>query len=90
MENTHDDGPILLPGRGDYTGNDAVPSVPLCDYCHTDEFLLIEEFVPARLLLDRGQLRPAEASYSCTRCGAFSGHAVPSQWVPSGWTTSRS
>lgn len=61
-----------------------VPNAPDCQSCGTDQFLIVEEFTPYRLL-PGGQRIPATASYSCSRCGSFSGHEVPDSWAPVGW-----
>jgi len=61
-----------------------VPTAPDCRQCGTDQYLIVEEFTPLRLLPD-GQPVPANASYSCSRCGSFSGHEVPDSWRPAGW-----
>lgn len=66
------------------TAPGAAPAVPFCPACGTDEFLLIEDYVPARILPD-GQNKPADVSYSCSKCGQFSGHEVPPTWTPPGW-----
>jgi 5-methylcytosine-specific restriction endonuclease McrA len=61
-----------------------VPTAPYCQHCGTNQYLIVEEFTPLRLLPD-GQRVPANASYSCSRCGSFSGHEVPDSWTPVGW-----
>lgn len=58
--------------------------VPLCTQCRTDEFLIIESFVPATVL-PNGDRRPANVSYTCSHCDQFSGHPVPAGWNPQGW-----
>jgi hypothetical protein len=62
----------------------ATPQRPFCEVCRSDEFLVYEEFVPARVLT-AGTGKPAEASYTCIECGQFSAHAVPDGWEPPGW-----
>lgn len=59
-------------------------SVPVCVHCGTDQYLIVEEFTPQRLLPD-GRNVAASASYSCSRCGYFGGHEVPASWTPVGW-----
>ncbi|MFC3300648.1 hypothetical protein FJV46_06560 [Arthrobacter agilis] len=58
---------------------------PSCPQCHTDEFLIFEEFIPARQANHSTELLPASASYSCSECGLFTAHAVPDGWRPPHW-----
>jgi hypothetical protein len=60
------------------------PEVPFCLDCRSDEFLIFEDFVPARIQ-PNGLQNQANASYSCSNCGQFSGHQVPPSWTPPGW-----
>jgi hypothetical protein len=81
---------MVLPAWHDDEAATAVPTIgtgpelPFCETCRSDQYLIIEEFVPPRLQPGTG-LTSAEASYSCLKCGQFSGHDVPSDWEPPGW-----
>jgi hypothetical protein len=59
--------------------------LPWCPGCGTDEFLIFEEYVPPRFPSNGEPLLPASASYSCSMCGAFAAHTVPTDWVPPHW-----
>ncbi|BBE24263.1 hypothetical protein MN0502_31460 [Arthrobacter sp. MN05-02] len=58
---------------------------PSCPRCRTDEYLIFEEFVPARQAEHSTDLIPASASYTCSECGTFNAHAVPASWRPPQW-----
>lgn len=58
---------------------------PSCPVCRTDDYLIFEEFVPARQADHSTDLLPASASYTCSECGAFNAHAVPAAWRPPQW-----
>lgn len=60
-------------------------SLPFCETCGTDEFLLYEYFTPARTLPGGRVATPPSVSYTCTQCGGFSGHDVPANWAPPSW-----
>ncbi len=55
-----------------------------CVDCGADGFLVFDVFVPARVL-PGGRLLPATVSYTCGKCGRFSGRTVPPAWAPPGW-----
>ncbi|MEG9249643.1 hypothetical protein V6S67_16265 [Arthrobacter sp. Soc17.1.1.1] len=59
--------------------------VPFCPTCHTDDYLIFEEFVPARQAEHSTDLLPASTSYTCSECGTFNAHAVPPSWRPPQW-----
>ncbi|GAA1336248.1 hypothetical protein [Arthrobacter roseus] len=68
-------------------GTIAAPAqVPTCDTCGTDEHLIYEEYVPARLAIRGSDAEPANAAYSCSECGRFSAHVVPASWCPPNWS----
>ncbi|MHA7287070.1 hypothetical protein ACX80I_12370 [Arthrobacter sp. MDT3-44] len=58
---------------------------PSCPRCGTDEYLIFEEFVPARQADHSTDLIPASASYTCSECGTFNAHSVPVSWRPPQW-----
>lgn len=58
---------------------------PSCPRCNTDDYLIFEEFVPARQAEHSTDLLPASASYSCSECGTFNAHTVPTPWRPPQW-----
>lgn len=58
---------------------------PSCPRCHTDDYLIVEEFVPARQAEHSTDLLPASASYTCSECGTFNAHTVPASWRPPQW-----
>lgn len=58
---------------------------PSCPRCRTDEYLIFEEFVPARQAEHSTDLLPASAGYSCSECGTFNAHTVPASWRPPQW-----
>ncbi|MHA7283284.1 hypothetical protein [Arthrobacter sp. TMS2-4] len=58
---------------------------PCCPLCRTDDYLIFEEFVPARQADSTSDLLPASASYTCSECGTFNAHAVPESWRPPQW-----
>lgn len=58
---------------------------PCCPQCRTDEYLIFEEFVPARQAEQSTDLIPASASYTCSECGTFNAHTVPASWRPPQW-----
>lgn len=64
----------------------APEQVPMCDTCGTDEHLIYEEYVPARLAIRGSEAEPASAAYSCSECGRFSAHVVPASWCPPNWS----
>lgn len=72
------------PGPVAFRQRDAV-SEPFCENCGTDEYLLYEDFAPARTLPGGRSAGRASVSYSCTQCGGFSGHDVPATWAPPNW-----
>jgi ribosomal protein L37E len=57
---------------------------PSCRACGTDNYLVYSAYTPDGAGAD-GHVRPAHASYTCTRCGAADEHDVPSRWRPPGW-----
>jgi hypothetical protein len=57
---------------------------PSCGACGSAEYLVFEEYVPARVMPGK-ELKPPEVSYSCLRCGQFNAHEVPADWEPPGW-----
>ncbi|MHA7140268.1 MULTISPECIES: hypothetical protein [unclassified Arthrobacter] len=61
------------------------PGLPWCSECDTDEFLMYEDFVPARRPAGGGHLVAASVNYSCSVCGRFNGHEVPDSWNPPNW-----
>ncbi len=73
----------VLTKRGDIA---APAQVPTCDTCGTDEHLIYEEYVPARMSSPGSDAVSANASYSCSECGRFSAHAVPASWCPPNWS----
>ncbi len=58
---------------------------PSCPQCRTDDYLIFEEFVPARQAEHSTDLIPASASYTCSECGTFNAHTVPAPWRPPQW-----
>ncbi|WP_104167728.1 hypothetical protein [Arthrobacter sp. SX1312] len=77
-------------GRSLRTSSSAVSAplteeVPSCPLCLTDDYLIFEEFVPARQADHSTELLPASASYTCSECGTFNAHAVPASWRPPQW-----
>lgn len=58
---------------------------PSCPICGTDEYLIFEEYVPARRANSSEHLLPASAGYTCSECGTFNAHAVPASWRPPRW-----
>ncbi|MHA7240444.1 hypothetical protein [Arthrobacter sp. TMS1-12-1] len=58
---------------------------PSCPLCLTADYLIFEEFVPARQADHSTDLLPASASYTCSECGTFNAHAVPASWRPPQW-----
>ncbi|MBG6179295.1 hypothetical protein [Arthrobacter sp. CAN_A1] len=61
------------------------PGLPWCTACDTGEFLIYEDFVPARLAAREDESHAACVSYSCSVCGRFNGHEVPALWNPPNW-----
>lgn len=72
-----------LPSTGGLAERDS--ALPWCERCATDEFLIYEDFVPARVSSEGRDLIPASVSYSCSVCGSFNGHQVPPMWSPPHW-----
>ena len=58
---------------------------PSCPGCHSTEYLIFEEFVPARQADHSMDLLPASVSYTCSECGGFNAHTVPAAWRPPQW-----
>ena len=50
-----------------------------------NDYLIFEEFVPARQAEHSTDLLPASATYTCSECGTFNAHAVPPSWRPPQW-----
>lgn len=63
--------------------NDA--GLPWCSDCDTDEYLSYEDFVPARIPAGAEDYLAPSVNYSCSVCGGFNGHEVPSSWSPPDW-----
>ncbi|WP_155850224.1 hypothetical protein [Arthrobacter sp. Br18] len=59
--------------------------VPWCQPCNTADYLIFEEYVPARVGIGHGRRILGSASYSCSACGSFSAHSVPETWSPPRW-----
>ncbi|WP_156135021.1 hypothetical protein [Arthrobacter sp. L77] len=77
-------------GRSLRTSSSAVSvppteEAPSCPLCRTDDYLIFEEFVPARQADHSTDLLPASTSYTCSECGTFNAHAVPGSWRPPQW-----
>lgn len=60
------------------------PERPFCGVCGSAEYLVVEEYVPPRVM-PGNEPRPPEASYSCLQCGQSNAHEVPAGWEPPGW-----
>lgn len=67
------------------TTDELAGEAPTCPRCHTDDYLIYEEFVPARQADHTTRLLPASVSYACSECGTFNAHAVPASWRPPQW-----
>lgn len=59
--------------------------LPWCCDCDTDEYLIYEDFVPARIPAGTDEHIAASVNYSCSVCGRFNGHEVPSSRSPPNW-----
>ncbi|MUK02466.1 hypothetical protein GM708_11360 [Vibrio cholerae] len=81
---TIDHGRSLRTNSSSLTAKD-MGEAPFCPRCGTDEYLIFEEFVPARQADHATRLLPASASYTCSECGTFNAHAVPESWRPPHW-----
>ena len=58
---------------------------PTCSGCHSSEYLIFEEFIPARQADHSTELLPPSVSYTCSECGTFNAHTVPAAWRPPQW-----
>ncbi|WP_196883656.1 hypothetical protein [Arthrobacter sp. CAN_A214] len=59
--------------------------VPWCQSCDSADYLIFEEYLPARVDGGHGSRILGSAAYSCSACGSFSAHSVPDTWSPPRW-----